>query len=155
MKNFIPIKSIINASHKAQEINLGRMEVLLSFFGQFHLANRGCCWVQSEKTMDLAFTHSPFMETMGRKERHAPSNGDSFQKNTLLQATENVDFSNQNSRQLIVQDPSKWPLYIFTGTQHREKFKKLNDVYNTLSSKEEEKMMRWMKMKSTTNSESR
>ena len=67
------------------------------------------------------------METMGREKLHALSNGDILQKNTLLRATENVDFSNQNSRQLIVHDPSKWPLYIFTGTQHGRKFKIYND----------------------------
>ena len=110
------------------------------------LANREYCWDQFKKTLDLASTPSPFMETMGREKLHALSNGDILQKNTLLRATENVDFSNQNSCQLIVHDPSKWPLYIFTGTQHGRKFKIYNDAYNNMSPKEEEKTMM---MKST------
>ena len=109
------------------------------------LAKREYCGDQFKKTLDLASTHSPLVETKGRKELRALSNGDSSQKNTLLQTIENVDFSNKNSRQLTVQDQPKWQLYIFTGTQHREKFKELNGVYNTMSSKEEEKTMRSMK----------
>ena len=73
------------------------------------------------------------METKERKEQDALYNGNDFQKNNLLQATENDDFSNQNSRQFIVQDPSKLPLYTFKGTQHKEKFKKLNDLCSTVS----------------------
>ena len=82
------------------------------------LVNREYCGVPSETTLDLASTHSPFVETKGRKERDALYNADKFQRNTLLQATENDDFSNQNSRQFIVQDPSKWPFYTLTATQH-------------------------------------
>ena len=89
------------------------------------------------------------METMEHKEQDAAYNGNDFQKNNILQATENDDFSNQNSRQFIVQDPSKLPLYTFTGTQHKGKFKKLNDVYNNVSFKEEDKMTRWMKSASS------
>jgi len=109
------------------------------------LAKREYCGDQFKKTLDLASTPSAFMETKGREELRALSNGNSSQKNTLLQTIENVDFSNKNSRQLTVQDQPKWQLYIFTGTQHREKFKELNGVYNTMSSKEEEKTMRSMK----------
>ena len=67
--------------------------------------------------LDLAFTHSPFVQTKGRKERDALYNGENFQKNTLLQATENVDFSNQNCRQLIVQESIKIAIiYIYINT---------------------------------------
>ena len=94
------------------------------------LANREYCWDQFKKTLDLASTPSPFMETMGREKLHALSNGDILQKNTLLRATENDGFSNQNSCQLIVQDPSKLPLYTHLQQHsiHKEKFKKLNDI---------------------------
>ena len=82
------------------------------------LVNREYCGVSFEKTLDLPSTYSPFVETKERKEQDALYSGDNLQKNTLLQATENDDFSNQNSRQSIVQDPSTLPLYTFTGTQH-------------------------------------
>ena len=110
------------------------------------LVNREYRGVPFEKTIDPPSTHSPFVETKERKEQDALYKENDFQKNNLLQATENDDFFNRNSLQLIVQDSSKLPLYTFTGTQHKEKFKKLNDdVCNNVSSEEEEKMKRWMK----------
>ena len=47
--------------------------------------------------MDLAFTHTPLVETKGRKERDALYNGDNFQRNTLPQTNENDNFSNQTA----------------------------------------------------------
>ena len=79
--------------------------------------------------MDLAFTHSPFMETKRGNDRDALYNGDNFQRNTLPQANENDDFSNQNRHKFFVQGPSKLPLYTFTGTQDKAKFK--FRLYNT------------------------
>ena len=91
-----------------------------------NLVNTEYCGVSFEKTLNQTSTHNPFMETKEHKEQDAAYNGNDFQKNNILQATENDDFSNQNSRQLIVQDPSKLPLYTFTGTQHKGIFKELN-----------------------------
>ena len=114
------------------------------------LVNREYRGIPFEKTIDPPSTHSPFVETKERKEQDALYKENHFQKNTLLQAIENDDFFNRNGLQLIVQDSSKLPLYTFTGTQHKEKFKKLNDdVCNEVSSKEEEKMTRWTKSTSS------
>ena len=59
------------------------------------LVNGEYCGVPFEKTIDLPSTHSPFVETKERKEQDALYKENDFQKNNLLQATENDDFFNR------------------------------------------------------------